>query len=227
MFKNYSSIGNVMKAQILTAMLLCASLSSCVDVGGALDNIGKKQAELRPTAHPMPEDPTKVYYDHERSTEVYRKDGRYYVRLDVVYCPSRTPLAMTPSGGWPSSCNLNNVPRAEEKSRMPSAVYYAVLTPRQYQLAQEPAPLLSRSPLSWQFYPVLPEDKVNLEGAERLKPERVRQLETLVESVPSERTWGNRLRYPLVLIGDVVDIPLNIICGPIGLVHIWATRLTP
>lgn len=82
-------------------------------------------------------------------------------------------------------------------------------------------------PLSWQFYPVLPEDKVNLEGAERLKPEKVRQLETLAESVPSERTWGNRLRYPLVLIGDVVDIPLNIICGPIGLVHIWATRLTP
>lgn len=55
----------------------------------------------------------------------------------------------------------------------------------------------------------------------------MRQLETLAESVPSERTWGNRLRYPLVLIGDVVDIPLNIICGPIGLVHIWATRLTP
>lgn len=206
----------------ITLGLFGALLSSCMNMGGALDNIGKTQPELRPTAQRARKNSSEAYYAPERRPDVYRKDGRYYVRLEMVYCPAHAPLALTPSGDWGTACRHYYSITNEEKNRYPSVVYYAVLTPEQYEMAGKSSlHIKDKSPLNRESFPVLPADEVNLEGAELLKPKASLHLRPMASRVPSERTWGNRLRYPLVLVAHAADIPLSLACMPVTVVWVW------
>ena len=220
------------------ALLLCCGMGSCIgmctghytiiDLGGAIDNLGKETPHLREepcisTLGDTPFPPTDFHY------RVWKKDDTYYVQLPLAYLPAAESVFIHCCGfgkkktlayTWPDEVTQEDIQAA------PPEHFIAILSKEQYADACKwikfDFSLLGKK-LAGRSHKVLPMNQVNLTGAEMIldchpataftqRP----QLCRVAKEAPTKRAWYNYTLMPLSWAAEVVDIPLTLIATPIG-----------
>ncbi len=203
----------------ICCVLLGLAVTSCtsVDTGGFLDSIGKEIAELKHYEYKSPISEIPSTYGCNLTPIVYRKDNLYYVHLEVVYIRSKDALIRhqacigTTMEEWPEPISKKEI------SELQTIDMYAVLTPEQYEIAMQTVDKFETHPLSEENFPIILASAVNLETAERISQNKKLAVEYMLLKIPNRRTFGNYLRYPIVILADCVDVPLSLIATPIGI----------
>ncbi len=202
---------------MLLFSLLLLPACTIVDMGGAVDEIGKQEAvpqQVKRTGeHP------KILEDYTNApTPAWRKGDTYYIQLPIAYVPAQdwyalhySPYLLNNGFEWPQ--RLTDA----EISQYPTEIYYAVLNAEQFKEACRHPKIELTPRMRNMEYEIIPAAEVDLTGAEKLTdcatraPQRI-----LLDRLPARRTTGNQWRRPLVFILDAADIPLSIAATPIG-----------
>lgn len=203
---------------ILLSLLLLLPACTIVDMGGALDEIGKQEPvpqQIKRTGKPMP-----LLGNYEDApTPAWRKGDTYYIQLPVAYVPAKdwifhhfSPKLLHNVFEYPQCLTK------EEISHYPTEYYYAVLTKEQFtEAGRHPKIEVKGGRMRNMVYDIVPAAQVDLRGAEKLTacasrfPDRILQ-----DRLPERRTTGNQWRRPLVFVLDIADIPLSVAATPIG-----------
>lgn len=218
----------------MSAILLegCISLATgrftIIDLGGAIDNIGKQTPHLREEACMVTSGSTPIATS-DYHYRVWEKDGIYYVQLPLAYLPAdewgllhscghgeKNTLACT----WPTEVTK------EEIQAAPLEHFIAILNKEQYEDAcrwvKFDLSLFGQQPAG-SSHRVCPMNEVDLTGAKMivdLHPatayDKRPQLCRVAKEAPCKRTWYNYCLMPLSWAAEVVDIPLTLIGTPIG-----------
>ena len=198
---------------MLLYLLLLLPACTIVDMGGALDEIGKQEPvpqQIKRTGKPIYED---------APTPAWRKGDTYYVQLfPIAYVPAKdwlivhfSPYLLNNFFEWPQPLTL------EQISHYPTEIYYAELDKEQFAEVCRP-PKFEFNPRTRNMkYRILPAADVDLRGAEKLTAYASRLPNPILQDrLPERRTTGNQWRRPLVFVLDVADIPLSVAATPIG-----------
>ena len=202
---------------ILLSLLLLLPACTIVDMGGALDEIGKQEAvpqQIKRTGKPMP-----LLGNYEDApTPAWKKGDTYYIQLPIAYVPAKdwhiahfSPYLLNNVFEWPQCLT------PEAISHYPTEIYYAELNRKQFAEACRHPKFEFTPRMRNMKYRILPAAEVDLTGAEKLTncatrwPQRILQ-----DRLPYRRTTGNQWRRPLVFVLDVADIPLSVAATPIG-----------
>ena len=200
---------------ILLYSLLLLPACTIVDMGGAVDEIGKQVAV--PQVKKRSEKWRKGAYDYA-PTPAWKKGDTYYIQLPIAYVPAQywyvlhySPYLLNNGYEWPQRLT------DEDISRYPTEIYYAVLNQEQFKEARRHPKIELPPRMRDMEYEIVPAAAVDLTGAEKLTdcatemPQRI-----LLDRLPARRTTGNQWRRPLVFVLDVADIPVSIVATPIG-----------
>lgn len=215
-----------------------AYLVSCtaIDLGGAVDNIGKQVPVCYPLSPEAPPPSACLNPDApiafkemggKRSllVSVYHREGYHYVPLPVIYVPGDKRLVkhscllagQSQCGQYPATYS------PEENRQYPIEVFFAELNDTQYSRHGLPSKLiLQEKALSPGSFRVLPASKLSLEGAE-CTYEDTYPLPWLCSRLPARTTSLHQCLTPLSWIAEVVDVPLSILATPVGWVYDLAT----
>lgn len=207
-----TSLQRICHALLSVALLLLPACTQ-INLGGAVDQIGKKEAtphyqakELRGTTMYTP-----------APTPAWKKDGKYYVQLPISYVPTREAWITHLSHYIDLVFDFPKPYNRKEISQYPTEIYYAVLDEKQFQAARKHPKTEFKSRMDRMKYSIVPESEIDLSGATLVTkntsyfPGRI-----LGERLSDRRTFGNQCRRPLVLILDIADIPLTLAATPIG-----------
>lgn len=232
------------KLIIIAALLLAAGLESCIglhtgrctiiNLGGAVDNIGKQTHHLRqePCTASIGDTP---FPTEALRYQVWKKESTYYVLLPLAYLPADETVFLH-SCGFHCPCDGRETleysyPRKvteQEIQLAPLENHIAILTEAQYADACKWRKFDfglfgNGTKLAGQSHKVLPMSEVDLTGAEMIldcppttadikRP----QLSRVAREAPARRTWYNYTLMPLSWAAEVIDIPLTLIATPIG-----------
>lgn len=219
---------------LISAILLegCISLATgrytIIDLGGAIDNIGKQTPHLREEACRVALGDTQIATT-DYHYRVWEKDGMYYVQLPLAYLPADESVFLHRCGygekntlacTWPAEVTQ------EEIQAAPLEHFIAILSKEQYEDACRWVKFdlsLFGKKLSGRNHKVHPMNEVDMTGAKMIADlhpatayDKVPQLCRVAKEAPSKRTWYNYCLMPLSWAAEVVDIPLTLIGTPIG-----------
>lgn len=217
-----------MLSGMISCIGMCTGHYTIIDLGGAIDNLGKQNPHLRQEACIATSGDTQ-YPTTDYHYRVWQKDGLYYVQLPLAYLPAdesvfihccgfgkKKTLAYT----WPDEVTQEDIQAA------PLEHFIAILSKEQYADACKwikfDFSLLGKK-LAGRSHKVLPMNQVNLTGAEMILDSHSAtaftqrpQLCRVAKEAPTKRTWYNYTLMPLSWAAEVVDIPLTLIATPIG-----------
>lgn len=207
----------------------CISLhlgrATFIDTGGAIANIGQKQAKLRPEGQPVTKGGVDIFQFRYR---IWKKGDSYILQLPVCYVPARYPVLVHLAGSytWRKKTLDGQYPeryRDAEVVQYPVEYFYAELTEVQYkQMWTEDKRIKQDKQSVLRDVRILTPAEVDLSNAVLLsdrcrEPYPIYRLWNNCENLPSpRRTWYNRCLMPLSWAAEAVDIPLSIIATPIG-----------
>ena len=208
---------------IIVCLLVCG-LSSCIrmDVGNTIGSVGKRVPKVVSSGE-LP----------VRGTEVFRREGSYYVSLPVVYVPERRcgvefvpqlvgDFEFLDGMGGDGGGSMNRPYSREELLDYPVCYYYA-------EFAEENVSLLPSNPSTPGIHGyfrvhqpekvrLIPSDELSLNSSDLLGVYVFADAESLATALPIQRAWYHYLLMPLqyaVMLG--VDVPLSLISMPLTL----------
>lgn len=195
-----------------------------IDAGGAIANIGQKQARLRPDGQTEKKGRVISQFRYR----IWKKEDSYILQLPVCYVPARYPVLVHLSGSdaWRKKTLEGQYPGSYTDAELrcyPVEYFYAELTEKQYKMMWRVDRRIKQN-YSGVFRDVriLPAAEVDLSHAVLLsdgygEQHPMRRIWRNSENLPSpRRTWYNRCLMPLSWAAEVVDIPLSLIVTPIG-----------
>jgi hypothetical protein len=199
-----------------------------IDLGGAIDNIGKQTPHLQEEACRETLGDTQIATS-DYHYQVWEKDDMFYVQLPLAYLPADETVFLHRSGYGEKNtlaCTWPNVVTQEKIQAAPLEHFIAILSKEQYEDACEWCKFdlsLFGKKLAGKSHRVYPMNEVDMTGAKKivdLHPatayDKRPQLCRVAKEAPTRRTWYNYCLMPLSWAAEVVDIPLTIIATPIG-----------
>ncbi len=232
------------KLSIIATLLLAAGLESCtnlhpghctiINLGGAVDNLGKQTPHLRQEPCTATIGDTQIPTTDLRY-RVWKKDSTYYVLLPLAYLPAEETVFIHSCGfHFPAESRKTleySYPRRATEQQIQAAPlenHIAILTEAQYADACkwrkfDFSLFGNGTKLAGQSHKVLPMSEVDLAGAEiildalPITADLIRpQLGRVARAAPARRTWYNYTLMPISWVAEVADIPLTLIATPIG-----------
>ncbi|MBR2125537.1 MAG: hypothetical protein IJ943_02250 [Akkermansia sp.] len=207
-----------MKYGLLIATAAC--LSSCIysDLGRTIGSIGTKVPRI------VPSGTTEIQNIY--SGQLYRKDGKYYVELPLVWVPERRkgyecmPLYNTTGDQFNDKCTYNRPYTAEELQQYTvEKIYYEVMEP----------PIRIRPELITHFRKpdangargvvsatLKPAEDFTPQGAESLGLYGIDGAPHHIGHLEKRRADYYPLLLPLQVVATAVDIPLSIVLMPVS-----------
>lgn len=210
---------------------------TAIDLGGAVDNIGKQVPVCYPFSEEAP--PPSAYLNpsaYQDALEisptsikfpVYHKGGYHYVMLPIVYVPENHSiidhlhLRGTSTRDWQYPEPFS----PEEIRQFPVEVFYAELNDYQFRQSLRRRSLLIKRPnknYPFTHFRIIPADEIHLEGAE-CTLETIHPFKILCRKLPARTTSLHQCLTPLSWIAEVADVPLSILATPVGWVYDLAT----
>ncbi|MBR5895650.1 MAG: hypothetical protein IKZ13_08935 [Akkermansia sp.] len=218
---------------LLSTLLCLTALPSCIrtDIGNTIDSIGRQVAKphperVLPEGHPDVSDTSPC----DCIVKLYRKDGRLYIEMPLVYVTERR-CGFEYEGLIYSSYGVATCNRPysrEELAKLPQEnIVIALHSNWLYRKTGD----IYRLTEAEQFTPRPRSDKqargvlqiadpdltfsvtenVDLQSAEYLGSYHFYEARQVAQLLPVRRTWYNYALMPLQAIGYVADVPLSIV----------------
>ena len=203
-------------------IVTAACLSSCIysDLGRTIGSIGTKVPRIVPSGTTETQN---IY-----SGQLYRKNGKYYVELPLVWVPERRkgyecmPIYSTTGDQFNDKCTYNRPYTAEELQQYPVEKIYFEATP-----FPTHTPWRDKFVTHWKkadgrgargivTAELQPIESFNTKGAEHLGLYGIDGAPHHIGHLEKRRADYYPLLLPLQVVATAVDIPLSIVLMPIS-----------
>lgn len=216
---------------LLPALLYLAALTGCIrtDIGNTIDSIGKRVAKAVP-ARISPHHPNAgAASPFACPADLYRKDGKLYIDMPLVYVPERRRgyEYLNPMGSSYGVMTYRRPYSEEELTALPAEriviapgdVFLrsptsdtATLTPpNQFR----PQPRSSRRERGYlymadEYISFTTAENFDRQSAEYLGRYYFYEARQVAQLLPARREWYNYALMPLSAVGYVADVPLSL-----------------
>ena len=217
---------------LLPTLLCLTALPSCIrtDIGNTIDSIGKRVAKAVP-ARISPQPPGSVAPGpFACPVELYRKDGKLYIDMPLVYVPERRRGYdyLSPMGGYSGTLTYQRPYSKEELTALPAEhiviapgdyVYLRPLTSDTATLTTpnnfQPQPRSNRRErgelyMSGELINFTITENFDRQSAEYLGCYYFNEARQVAQLLPERREWYNYALMPLSAVGYVADVPMSL-----------------